>query len=519
MRLSKNILLILFITLFFSIPVQAQDTDLNTQEITLDMYSQWWGSGDVLICSVDTLFPENTSNIIPYYSLNEKDFIKLDSNDYIPWDLDCLTSDNAEDVNSLLTHRLLYGVDTPFKQYLEGEYSSFSMKLEIVLEDGTSFFTSLATLDREESINLPDDASVSAIPRKYLQYGKALYQITVTSDTTVEDIKSILPDTLAIEIQIFNSSNELLDYGVASLPVEWSLPSTIDFNDGNISITDALVFETIEDPIQLETNNGTYTLTAPISFNEYAPKSMELVINVVDDINENVVQLDGDTYDDLMLSFDYKPSGSTAIKAYYYDALNNTWVYLRDLVDEKDINFAPTSASYPYLTLCKYDETPYVEYLEGSLDTLLFALVIEGGIYDQEEILVSFPGDYILSDPLPEIGGSGGNENNLGGNNAETPDNSGGLRPGLTPPADSNDVVVPEDDVVVSPEIEDEEIIIPPTSHEEDNSVEQDVTNQQDDADPLVVPPTFDHNHSLLYYLLFFISLYSIYTITIKKNN
>ncbi|MEG0378259.1 MAG: hypothetical protein RR614_07240, partial [Eubacterium sp.] len=198
---------------------------------------------------------------------------------------------------------------------------------------------------------------------------------------------------------------------------------------------------------------GIYTLSSPLLFDDrYSTDEVRLVINAVfKDAKPNVALKEKDESSilgdsgALSLAFREKPSGAVSIKAYSFVEEGDEWIALCDLLDERALNHNQAASLYGYVNLLKPDESPLKDYKDGKIPGFFIGLMIEGGVFDGERVVLPWPGDYNPPEEIIEPGSSEGNENNAGsGGNGDDNDSNGGLHPSIPeedkPPA----VVLPK---------------------------------------------------------------------------
>ncbi|MDE6518317.1 MAG: hypothetical protein K2L18_10805, partial [Acetatifactor sp.] len=381
-----------------------------------------------------TEFLPGTSLISPLYSLDGEVWQSCQTT----WNLQWLDSETADDLKHLQNQTCLYSTHEPLASYLAGQLDRFYLKLQITLENGITYETRAAVIDRGDPQPIPEEFHPVAsfvsdmlirqwIP--FMRYGR--YQITVSADATPEDISALLPDTLPIEIQLYNGINFAANV-IVDCPVTWKPLSLSELTaDESVTIADAAEEIIVPAGTLLNTPCGIFQLNEPLGIDN---DEIRLVLNVV---SENAVPTGVLAYDlnGLQIAFRLKPTGATAIRAYTLSEDESDWVELPNPLLPEEINAPSSTAGSAYTFLLRNTSEPYQTYLTAwnagdEPAPFLVGLKIEGGVYDGRELILAWPDTYELPAKLPSLSGSGGNECNAGSDNKDD-STLDGQRPGL----------------------------------------------------------------------------------------
>ncbi len=395
-------------------------------------------------------FLPNTVRIRPMYSLDGENYQVICEQQPNDWHLDRLGSEDEAELKLLQKQTCVEASTEPLKSYLAGAIDSFYVRLQITLENGICYDTKPCQIIRNTIQPLPEDATLSALfPgsmrvknwRPLYTYGK--YQITVREDASIESIYAMLPNTIPVEVQIgLNGNSGVPIIANVKTAVSWKAFTDINLKaDETLTINDAANDLVIPAGTQLSTPQGIYALSHELIFDGiYSRDNICLVLNVIGKEDKAVVSLYGTKAEEavenqlpISLAFSNKPSGATAIKTYSYIEGDTGWTALGDLLTQRAIDANQAQQLYGYIDVLRPNASSYQRYLQGEVPGLVIALVIEGGVYAGETVLLPWPYEYDLPIKVPELSGSGGNENNAGsGDNKEKDSsNNGGQRPDL----------------------------------------------------------------------------------------
>ncbi len=434
-----------------------------------------------------TDFLPNTVRVRPLYSLDGENYQVICQEEPYDWQLDKLGAENESELSRLHNQICAASSVEPLKSYLDGEINMFYTKLQITLEDGVSYYTKTFEIARGTPRPLPDNAQVYALfpssmrvidrsVRPFYTYGK--YQIVVREDAKIEEIYSVLPKTVPVEIQIaLEGTSSAPITGVVQAGVVWKALPDLHLTAGEtFTITDAAEDLLIFAGTQVHTPLGVYVLANDLRFDQiFAHDEIRLIVNVIGKDEKPEVSLSGSLVEDassnqlpLSLSFSLKPSGATAIEAYSYAEGDTSWTKLCNLLTIRAVDANQSQQLYGYVDILQPADTPYQAYLQGKSSGFLIALTIKGGVYDGKAVILSWPGEYNPPAKIPEIGGSGGNENNAGnggdgsgGNGGQRPDLPDDEKPPVTsqpPPESDSD----GDDSFMPTSVNNESILPPP---------------------------------------------------------
>ena len=430
------------------------------------------------------------------------------------WNLFDLGTDDEYRIHGLQNQTCLFNADEPLKSYIEGEIDRFYLKLRITKQNGLSYDTQPATIERGGLQPLPEGTerrawfssdiavqeSVPSSPYRYRQYGK--YQITVCADATAEEIAALLPDTLPVEVQLANRS-DFLAIGIVDCPVTWKPLSLPRLSAGeSITITDAAEEILVPEGTLVSTPVGTFQLDAPLSL-DTPPSTDEvsLVLNVCPEDGNPTGVLKRDI-DGLKIALRQRPTGAASIQAYVLTEGESEWTKLSGLPLLKEMNGQPSTESSGFALVLRNDQNPYQSYLvtlkEGTSPTPFYiGLEIEGGIYDGRQLILAWPDTYEQLPDLPKFNGAEGNEGNAGAGNKGDSTESG-QRPNLPQTPDDNQEEQ-QPNPPAEPDDNQEELHPDPPAEPDDNQQEQPqnpTSNTDNDlGEQQNLTPGADNNH------------------------
>lgn len=156
----------------------------------------------------------------------------------------------------------------------------------------------------------------------------------------------------------------------------------------------------------------------------------------------------------LSIALYQKPVGAASIRAYILEEGEAEWTELSGLSLLEEL-YQPSTEGTGYGLLLREDQEPYRSYLvateAGETPVPFFVgLIIEGGIYDDRELILCWPDVYEQLPDLPKIRAGQGNEGNAGADNKEDSTESG-QRPAL-PQAQNDGQKQPDSDANDNPE-------------------------------------------------------------------
>lgn len=374
---------------------------------------EYYSHGYYIVKGTVAEFLPDTASVHPMYSLDGENW-QLCGQD---WNLD------------LQTQICLYNNEEPLKSYLNGELDSFYLKLHITRENGETYETQPAVIERGVPQPVPKEISLIANFTSAMRvretkpasvYGR--YQITINADAAPEDVSAFLPDTLPVTIGLYQGIDFITE-GTIDCPITWKPLSFSQLTAGeSITIPDAAEEIIIPADTLLSTPMGIFQLNEPLGLNhDMATDEIRLVLNVVSENESPAGALTAEN-DGLALAFHLKPTGAASIRVYTLSAGDTEWKELPALSLLNMVNAQPSTANSSYALVIHKDWEPYRSYLsaESSGETpapFLIGLKIEGGVYDGQQLILPWPDTYDLPLNLPLLGGSGGNEGNAGADN------------------------------------------------------------------------------------------------------
>ncbi len=416
------------------------DMTIPEESPAFSAHIEYSPEGYVVECTFTEFLPD-TSLVRPLYSLDGEVWQTCQTT----WNLQWLGSEDADELKALQNQTCLYASHEPLADYLAGRLNHFYLKLQITLENGITYETQAAVIDRGDPQPLPEELQPVAvfvpdmrIVRRWMpfqSYGQ--YQITVSANATPEDISSLLPDTLPIAIQLYAGIDFVTD-AVVDCPVIWNPLSLSRLTAGeSVTVADAAEEIVVPAGTLLNTPNGIFQLTEPLGVDH---DELRLVLNVVaenaDPTGALAYEIDG-----LQIAFHLKPTGAAAIRAYTLSEGEADWVEIPDPLLPEEVNAPSSTAGSAYTFVLKNTSEPYQSYLAAwnageEPVPFLVGIKIEGGVYDGRQLILAWPDTYELPAKVPDLRGSGGNEGNAGSDN-KNDSTSEGQRPGL--PKDSED--------------------------------------------------------------------------------
>ena len=392
-----------------------------------------------------TEIPPDISLIQPLYSLDGETYQTCGE----PWDLSWIGTDDAGSLAKLQNQICLYSSQEPLKSYLDKKLDRFFLKLRLVLQNGVTYETQAALIDRGSQQPVPEelrpeayfDTSLAAYEtRPFCGFGR--YQLTVRANASAEEITSCLPDTLPIVVKLEKGLEHVTE-GVIDCPVTWkplSLPELIAGE--SVTIYDAAEEIVIPKGTLLNTPTGIFRIVEPLKlYDQYGlTNEVRLVLNVVSEDGEPTGAL-REEHAGLEMAFDLKPTGATEIQAYVWSENNPTWKSLPDVSLLDVVNEQPSTENSGYALVINCEQEPYQSYLTEKTAgntpmPFLIGLTIKGGVYDGRQLILAWPDTYEIPLALPKLGGSGGNELNAGADN-KNDSTSEGQRPNLPQNSDN----------------------------------------------------------------------------------
>lgn len=388
-----------------------------------------------------TEFLPDTSFAIPQYSLDGEAWQDC----ILEWNLSKLGCEDSISLYNLQHQIFLYSSFEPFKSYLTGELDVFYLRLSITMKNGMTYETQTVLMKRSDSKPVSEEITYTAnFAPSMLTYGVdasgtrsycGRYQLTVRESSSPEDIVSLLPDTIPVQVDLYKNKKFFANCTI-DCPVTWKPLSFTGLTAGEImSIQDAAEEVTIPAGTILQTPVDTFMLDKPLGLEQGHGMTDDiiLVLNVIPDGTNPTGVLSGSIHG-LEIAFDFKPTGATAIHAYTLSDGASEWAALPDLPLAKIISTQPSTASSGYTYILNSDQEPYRSYLQAKSageepDPFLIGLKIEGGIYDGCQLILAYPDTYDFPPDLC-VGGSGGNHGNAG-SSSRNDSTEEGQRPNL----------------------------------------------------------------------------------------
>ena len=402
------------------------------------------------LTGVFTDFTPDIKTVQPVYALDGEHYQSVAYQNGESFYLDLTKKIDSAYAGSLTRQSCARALMEPLKSYMDGVLDEFHIKLRIDTWSGVTYYTEPARISRGNSMDQPADSKALASWASYMSakddrfspnYGKV--QVTAREGMTAAQLLTLLPDTLPIEIQLTKKGSVFpIDTGVFPYSVEWTLPSelVLSASDEPLVIKGAIVPPVISAGQEVAMVNGIYRLTAGAEFDErYCTTEVRLFVNVLPQDQKANIALFQTNFGfvtnphPLALAFHQKPSGATAIRYFYYREGMEDWEEVGELLSQTPVDAKPGHPASENYLLFMPDETPYRDWVAGEISGFQVGVEIEGGVFDGEKHVLSWPEAYDIPPGMPDFNGSGGNENNVGGGGTGGGDSSGngGQRPGL----------------------------------------------------------------------------------------
>lgn len=417
----------------------GNEADVPQEPPAFSAHVEWTGGNGYVVRGTFTEFTDDIVSIQPMYALDGEAYRLCTDN--LCWDLRWIGTDDPDRLRTLQNQICLVSNVEPFKSYLAGTLDRFYIRLRITKENGKSYETKAAVIDRGEPQPLPEgirailrfDSTMIAGGWGQPRYGK--YQITVDAGATPGEIVSYLPGTVPVEICLTDSKSAAYTEGVIDCPVSWkplTLPSLVPGE--SVTISDAAGEIIVPAGTMLRTPLGIFRLEEACSFDSpYYTDDIDLVLNVVAEDAAPTGAL-SEARDGLELAFDFKPTGARTIQAYTCREGDTQWTKLPSPLSLDALDSQPKTANSGYALVLGSDTEPYRTYLAqkdaGNPTPFYVGVEIEGGVYDKKQLILAWPDSYDLPLALPKLGGSGGNENNAGSGDKDDSTETG-QRPNL----------------------------------------------------------------------------------------
>lgn len=409
-------------TLASILPAGAEEMP-QTQEESPAFEAQvtWSGGNGYIVMGTFTKFTAGITNIQPMYSLDGQSYLPCED---IDWELQYNPKDAGE-LQKLQNQICLFSNMEPLKSYLDGTLDRFYLKLCITNENGINYETQAAVIDRGTVQPLPEEISAGLMFSSSMLVRKTdpfrfcgRYQITVSENSSPEEIASYLPDTVPVTVALQKDNRQFTEC-IIDCPVTWKPVGFASLTPGeNVTIEDAAEPVIVPAGTQLRTPLGTFCLDEALDFSEpYVSDEIDLVLNVVEGDTAPSGALSAER-DGLELAFDLKPTGASAIWVYTCTAYDTEWTQLPGSFPLDAIADQPSTQNSGYALILDNNTEPYRSYLAqketGDPAPFFVGVKIEGGVYDGKTLILPWPANYDLPLDLPKPGGSGGNENNAG---------------------------------------------------------------------------------------------------------
>ncbi len=423
-------------------PEEGTDYPVPDEAPPFRAHIEYWAGAYVLIGT----FTDFTPDIIlveTLYSLDEENWKAVTGGQ---WHLTGLGTDDSDKLYGLQNQGCIYNAYEPMRSYTTGDIERFYVKLRITKENGVSYESQPATIERGGLQPIPEGTRLGALfpsairvresdptsPYRVRMYAR--YQFTVSADATAEEISALLPDTLPVEVQLENGAN-FIATSVVDCPVTWKPLSLPQLSPGeSITVPDAAEEILVPAGTLLPTPFGIFRLDEPLGLDSPPfTDEVRLILNVSPE-DRNPSGVLREDRDGLKIALHQKPTGAVSIETYVLTEGESKWTELPGLSLLKEF-VQPSTASSGYALVLRTDQEPYQSYVaarkEGTVPKPFFVgLKVEGGIYDGKQLILAWPDIYDELPDLPKVGRSEGNELNAGAGNKENSTESG-QRPNL----------------------------------------------------------------------------------------
>lgn len=434
------------------------------------------------------------SHVQPLYSLDDITYYECGK----AWDQYWMDTEEPGSPEKLLNYIWLYDNFEPLKSYLAETLDRFYLKLRLTKNNGITYETRAAVIDRGAPQPIPDGITPVAmfapsmlVRETGLPYYCGKYQLTVSANTAPEDISAFLPDTLPIEIQLpLKNDNHHIAKCIVNCPVNWKPLSFSRLAPGeSLTIPDAAEELVVPADTLLNTPMGIFQLDKPLTVgDDIVTDEVRLVLNAAPE-DRNPTGVLFEERDGLEIAFLLKPTGATSIQAYTLSEGESDWVKLSELPLSEVINAQPSTASSAYVYVLDNNQEPYRSYLAArdaeSIPTPFFVgLKIEGGVFDGRQLVLPWPDTYDQPLALPNVGGAGGNEGNAG-SVSKNDSTEEGQRPNLpqNPKEDQDSAARPVSSQNPEQDQDSAAQPVPSLNSEQDQDSAADMTAESDLAD------------------------------------
>lgn len=385
----------------------------------------WDGWG--LYGTLEAITPEMTA-VIPCYSLDGDTYV---SEAYNAWQLD-------PDDPDLLRQQCFWPMEPPLREYLSGEIDQFYLKLQITYADGSTADTRSVHFQREGPAPLPEGYQVEAWYAPSVrelqpppQPPQGRYHFTISSDATSEMLTDLLPETVPVELQIYQPGAPTRYTAVVDYSVRWPQPQLApDGQDTHISATQVVP------PQQCTVTLGpvVYQLAPPEILPENGPVLLATFHPVVPGTaSQLLLSTDNDANGSgIRATLPHRPTGAVAIVPEWSLDGQTGWTALADVLPSAPPEHGPPRFqhhSFPVLTSA---DAPLADYLARTIPGFYLRVRVVGGALDGVSAVTAWPADYDYDPPRDdsEDDGGGGNRGDAGSTGSGNVD-SGGQRPGL----------------------------------------------------------------------------------------
>ena len=404
----------------------GSDLDSNAAPFSAEVANQtglWY-----LMGTLPDLSDEMTV-IEAYYSWDGVNFEQIAETD---WELS----------GSKQTRITCYPNESPLKEYLSNEKNEFYVKLKIT---GGSYegFSETALIQRlmlPPGDGLPpllDSSEYTVLAgypatiykkkfRPFTIYGQ--YYLTAASDSSAEQLRALLPGSIPVQVDIYNSESKKADASI-SYTVQW--PELPVLSGTSFTLTASSVTPPESATVQLGDN--LYRFIPPaVDFGISSNTSpLYATFNLVEkgSVSPLFLSKQGQDYEyGLFATLPLKPTGATAITVEISKDGGAQRVSAGSIsLSEYPIDGIPNLESYTVQILAK-DDPLLVKNESGNPDGFLVRLHITGSAFAQYTTVEAWPSDYIYTAPI-QPGDSSGMEGNRGDAGFNDSDGTG-VRPG-----------------------------------------------------------------------------------------
>ena len=415
-------------------------------------YSEY--SGYMVVGSFPDM-PANTAQILTMCSLNGTDYEQVG----YAWFLDALGTQDEQEKYDLENQWCILKNDEPLKSYLKNQLDRFYIRLQITTDDGETYDTEAAQINRGTLQPVPESWSVFAtfpgtmydpfdMDPQFPRDGQ--YQITVSEDAAAEEVEALLPEKLPVKVSFLKKeTGEFATAGIVECDVRWKELPSLQLTAGETLILPDMI-DWLEVPAgsTVVTPHGRYTLSESLSVGSIQTTGqVRLLFSVIgaDEppdlfLSDETLMCDGS----LALAFRRKPSGATSIRTFLSVPGEEGRREIGDLFDLRGLNHNQWAEIYGYVPLLPLDDPAFEQI--GEENPLYIDMEVEGGTFDGARLRLAWPGDY-GDDPPQEIpeDDSEGNRGDAGSDNSSgDSSDEGGQRPDLPDESAESEISPPE---------------------------------------------------------------------------